>query len=61
MSSLDCSHCVIQILQGQIMYVSVWSAWIQNVADLRRNGRIRKVFELAEPHFRRDMERDFRI
>jgi len=34
---------------------------IQNVADLRRNGSIRKVFELAEPHFHRDMERDFCI
>ena len=34
---------------------------IQNVADPRRNGRIRKVFELAEPRFRHDIERDFRI
>ena len=34
---------------------------IQNVADPRRNGRIGKVFALAEPRFRRDMERDFRI
>jgi len=31
------------------------------VTDLRRNGRIGKVLELAEPRFRRDMERDFRI
>jgi len=28
---------------------------IQNVADPRRNGRIGKVFELAEPRFRRNM------
>ena len=34
---------------------------IQKVADPRRNGRIVKVFELAEPRFRRDMERDFRV
>jgi len=34
---------------------------IQNVADPQRNGRIGKVFELAEPCFRRGMERDFRI
>ena len=34
---------------------------IQNVADPRRNGRSGKVFQLAEPHFWRDMERDFRI
>ena len=34
---------------------------IQNVADPRRNGRIGKVFELAEPRFNRDKERDFRI
>jgi len=31
------------------------------VADLRKNGRIAKVFELAEPHFSRDIVRDFRI
>lgn len=35
--------------------------WIQNVASQQRNGRIWKVFELAEPRFSRDMERDFRI
>jgi len=29
---------------------------IQNVADPRRNGRIGKVFELAEPRFKRNME-----
>jgi len=34
---------------------------IQDVADPRRNGRIGKVFELAELRFRRDIERDFRI
>jgi len=34
---------------------------IQNVADPGRNGRIGKVFKLAEPRFNRDMERDFRI
>ena len=34
---------------------------IQNVANLWRNGRIGKVFELAEPHFRRDIEPDFFI
>ena len=27
------------------------SAWIQNVAELRRNGRIGKVLELGEPRF----------
>jgi len=32
-----------------------------NVADPWRNGHIWKVFELAEPRFRRDMECDFRI
>ena len=31
------------------------------MADLRRNGRIGKVFELAEPRFSRVVERDFRI
>jgi len=36
-------------------------AVIQNVADPRQNGRIGKVFDLAEPHFRRNMERNFRI
>ena len=35
-------------------------AVIQNVADPRRNGRIAKVFELAEPRFRPNTERDFR-
>jgi len=34
---------------------------IQNVADPRRNGRIGKVFQLTEPRFRREMERDFRF
>jgi len=34
---------------------------IQNTADPRRNSRIGKVFELAEPCYRRDMERDFRM
>ena len=38
-----------------------WLSVIQNVADPRRNGRIGKVFELAEPRFRRDMERNFPI
>ena len=32
-----------------------------NVADLQRNDSIGKVFELAEPRFHHDMERDFRI
>lgn len=31
---------------------------IQNVAVPRRNGRIRKFFELIEPRFRRSMEHD---
>jgi len=35
--------------------------WIQNLVDLRQNGRIGKVFELAEQRFCQDMERDFRI
>jgi len=34
---------------------------IQNAADPRWNDRIGKVFELAEPRFNRDMERNFRI
>jgi len=34
---------------------------IQNVADPWRIGRIGKVFQLTEPRFWRDMERDFRI
>jgi len=34
---------------------------IQNVADPRRIGRIGKVFQLTEPRFWRDMERNFRI
>ena len=38
-----------------------WAVWIQNVADLRRNSHIGKVFELAEPHFRHDMEHNIRI
>jgi len=40
---------------------SLAGAVIQNVADPRRYGRIGKVFELVEPRFKRDMERDFRI
>jgi len=44
-----------------IMHPKWLHAVIQNVADPRRNGGIGKVFELAEPRFRRDMERDFRI
>jgi len=36
-------------------------AWIQNVANPRGKGRIVKVFELVEQHFRRDVERDFHI
>ena len=39
----------------------VVKAWNQNVANPQQNGRIGKGFELAEPYFRRDMERDFRI
>lgn len=35
--------------------------WIQNMADPRRNSHVGKVFELAEPRFRRKMERNFRI
>jgi len=35
--------------------------WIQNVIDLRQNYLIGKVFELAEPHFFRNMEHDFCI
>jgi len=35
--------------------------WIQNMADLQRNGGIEKIFELTEPRFRGDMECDFRI
>ena len=30
-------------------------------ADLRQNGRIGMVFELAKPCFHHDMGRDFRI
>ena len=37
------------------------SQMIQNVANPRRNGRIEKVFELAELLFHRDMERKFLI
>lgn len=29
------------------------------MTDLQQNGRIRKVFELAELRFSRNMERDF--
>jgi len=36
-------------------------AVIQNVANPRQNSRVGKVFELAKPYFRRDMERDFCI
>jgi len=40
-------------------------AWIQNVTELRRNGRIGQVLELGEPRFHagdsHDMERDCRI
>jgi len=32
-----------------------------NLADLQRNGCTRKVFELGEMHFRREIECDFRI
>ena len=50
---------------GEISYTNALEKWldtvIQNVADPRRNGRIGKVFELAEPRFNRDMERDFHI
>lgn len=31
------------------------------MADPQQKERIAKVFELVEPHFRRDMERDFHI
>ena len=33
--------------------------WIQNVADSRWNGHIRKTFELAKPHFCRNMKSNF--
>jgi len=44
-----------------VVNLPLLSSVIQNVADPRRNGRIGKVFELAEPRFNRDMERNFRI
>ena len=36
-------------------------SWIQNVAAPKRNGCIRKVFELVEPRFPSDIEHDFRF
>jgi len=48
-------------MKGKYIKEHLLTSVIQNVADPRRNGRSGKVFELAEPRFRRDMERDFRI
>ena len=37
------------------------NSWIRNVADPWQDGRIIKDFELVNPHFRHDMQRNYRI
>jgi len=51
-------HGLLSVLQ---VFFFILRTVIQNVADPRPNTRIGKVFELTEPRFRHDMERDFRI
>ena len=49
------------VLHNTSQVLQVLEGMDSNVADPRRNGHIGKVFELAEPCFNCNMERDFRI
>ena len=68
MSNIYAGHGVSKMGTGNEMQdlesainLGIKCTWIQNVADLWRNGRFGKVFELVDLRFRSDIEHDFRI